>query len=32
MPRSIKKGPFTPELLKAKLRTDSYTLDYDMID
>lgn len=29
---SIQKGPFTPELFKARLRTDAYNLDYDKID
>ena len=29
---SIQKGPFTPELFKARLGTDAYKLDYDRID
>lgn len=28
---SIQKGPFTPELFKATLRTDAYKLDYERI-
>ena len=29
--KSIRKGPFTPELFKATLRTDAYKFDYERI-